>query len=357
MLLPQLRRHLSKILYIGNKLSAYGYTATMVEILEPLLQNRYEVTSASSARNVWWRILNMIGAFLRLRAKLSVVLIDTFSARSFYYCLVMAALSRLFRKPYITILHGGNLPMRLRQNPMLSRFIFGHSAVNIAPSGYLHHAFLQAGYSAVLIPNFLDISKYKYAHRVYVRARFLWVRSFHQQYNPEMAIRVVASLAPSYPAIQLCMVGPDKDGSMEQCKQLAVELGVADRIVFTGLLSKAEWIALSANYDMFINTTNFDNTPVSVIEAMALGLPVVSTNAGGMPYLIDHGQDGWLTPQGDEKIFAAAVSHLLEHPDLAFQLSQKARQKVEQYDWEVVKHQWFEVIDRAISHSRKEGTI
>lgn len=336
---------MSKILYIGNKLSGHGYTATMVEILGPLLRDRYEVISASSAHNMGWRMLDMVGAFMRYKSQVSIVLIDTYSVWSFYYCLIIAALCRLFRKPYIPILHGGNLPMRLRQNPLLSRFIFGHSAVNAAPSGYLHHAFTLAGYSAVLIPNFLHISNYDFTPRQQVRARLLWVRSFHATYNPEMAIKIVAALVPVYPDIQLCMVGPDKDGSLERCRLLAEELGVAGRVTFTGLLTKSEWIALSADYDIFINTTNFDNTPVSVIEAMALGLPVVSTNAGGMPFLIEDGVDGLLVPQGDEKAFAATVSHLLDHPELALQISQKARQKVELYDWEVVKYQWYEVID------------
>ncbi len=298
----------TKILYIGNQLSIHGLPISMIETLGPLLEERYEVVKASSLKNPVWRLLDMVYTFLRERREVQMVLIDTFSSLAFYFTCAIALLARFYNKPFIPILHGGNLPQRLQRSPLLSKWVFGHSFTNIAPSGYLHQAFSTAGFHTQLIPNYIHINLYAFQSRPNVSPRLLWVRAFHHTYNPEMAIRVVASLAPSYPAIQLCMVGPDKDGSMERCKQLAVELGVADRIVFTGLLSKAEWIALSADYDIFINTTNFDNTPVSVIEAMALGLPVVSTDVGGMPHLINHGQDGWLIPQGDEKAFAAHVA-------------------------------------------------
>src|SRR5690606_31616955 len=92
----------------------------------------------------------------------------------------------------------------------------------------------------------------------------------------------------------LCMVGPDTDGSLSQVKALAKQLKVS--VKFTGKLTKSEWNQLSKEYNIFINTTNFDNMPVSVIEAMALGLPVVSTNVGGLPYLITDGVDGMLVP-------------------------------------------------------------
>jgi len=79
------------------------------------------------------------------------------------------------------------------------------------------------------------------------------------------------------------MVGPDKDSSLGEAKDLAKQLGVAESVTFTGVLPKAQWHQLSEKFDIFINTTNIDNMPVSIIEAMALGLPIVSTNAGGLP--------------------------------------------------------------------------
>ena len=139
------------------------------------------------------------------------------------------------------------------------------------------------------------------------------------------------------------MVGPDSDGTLKEVKKL-VKLNKLN-VKFTGKLPKSEWITLAEDYNIFINTTNFDNTPVSVIEAMALGLTIVSTNVGGMPYLIENNEEGLLVEPNDAKAMAKAIINLFKNPDSAKRMSLNARQKVEQFDWEVVKHRWLDILE------------
>jgi glycosyltransferase involved in cell wall biosynthesis len=146
----------------------------------------------------------------------------------------------------------------------------------------------------------------------------------------------------------LCMVGPDKDGSMEQVEKLVDELNLTGSVSFTGKLSKSDWVSLSKEYDIFINTTNFDNHPVSVIESMALGLPVVSTNVGGIPFLIKNNIDGLLVPPKDVSMFVKGVNQYISNPDIAKNISLTARKKAEGFSWQEVKFKWHEVINSAI---------
>jgi len=115
--------------------------------------------------------------------------------------------------------------------------------------------------------------------------------------------------------------------------------------VITAMLTKREWIGLSSDYDLFINTTNFDNTPVSVIEAMALGLPVVSTNVGGVPYLIENGVNGCLIEKTNVEDMFHSLSSILDNQSFAETLSRDARKKAEKFDWEHIKPLWLKVFE------------
>lgn len=333
-----------KLLYIGNRLASKGATVTSIETLGNFLrQEGYELRFASSQKNKVVRLLDMIFATLKHARWADHVLIDTYSTQNFLYAEAVAAVCRLLGRSYIPILRGGDLPKRLKNNPKrVGRLTQGATRV-VAPSAYLFDAFKRAGYQNLIhIPNTIDLGNYSFRERNPRAPKLLWVRSFHRTYNPELALQIVESLRTDFPEVELCMIGPDKDGSLERCKVLSLEKNLP--VTFTGKMEKTEWIAHAQDYDLFINTTNFDNTPVSVIEAMALGLPVISTDVGGMPYLIDNQRDGILVPKEDPVSFVRAISGLVKEPELARQLAEAAREKVEGFDWENVKQHWFEIL-------------
>jgi glycosyltransferase involved in cell wall biosynthesis len=141
------------------------------------------------------------------------------------------------------------------------------------------------------------------------------------------------------------MVGPDKDGSLHAVTSTARELGLSDRLRITGGLSKKDWTALSVDYDFFINTTNYDNMPVSVVEAMALGMIVISTNVGGLPRIIEHGVNGILVEPDNHIQFASWIRKIVENPTLAESLSHGARKTAEQFDWTRIEPKWTSLID------------
>ena len=190
--------------------------------------------------------------------------------------------------------------------------VFNNAYRNVAPSGYLKTEFEKRNYETLFIPNILDIDKYKYEERTSIQPKILWVRAFKELYNPTMAVEVLKRVREEYSNVALCMVGPHKDDSYEKTRQLSKEYNLEKHLLCTGVLSKEDWIEKSEDYDLFINTTNFDNTPVSVMEAMALGLSVVSTNAGGMPYLIEHGKDGILVEKGAASQMAQEIIKIID---------------------------------------------
>jgi glycosyltransferase involved in cell wall biosynthesis len=209
----------------------------------------------------------------------------------------------------------------------------------VSPSDYLKHAFAKAGFHNIqVIPNSIELEKYEFKARENVQPKLLWVRSFADIYNPLMAVKVLEALKTSFPEAQLTMVGPDKDGSLELCKNWADEKGLS--VTFTGLLPKTEWTILAATHDIFINTSRFDNMPVGVIEAMALGLPVVSTDVGGIPFMIQNRVNGMLVPDNDVLAMKLAIEELIENPQLGCDISMKAKDYMEKLDWLHIKTLW-----------------
>ncbi|WP_299385113.1 glycosyltransferase family 4 protein [uncultured Lacinutrix sp.] len=335
---------MKNILYIGNKLSSKGKTATTIDTLSSALATEgYCVKSVSSKKNKFLRLLDMLLSIIKNKTWADYILIDTYSTQNFYFAYLSSQLCRVFSLKYIPILHGGNLPNRLKSSPKLSKAVFNNAYINVSPSAYLKSNFESLGYQNItIIPNAIELEHYTFKSRTIETIRLLWVRSFSEIYNPKLAVSILKTLQDKGFETSLTMVGPDNDGSLEETKIFAKSLKVD--VSFTGKLSKKEWITLSKDYNIFINTTNFDNMPVSIIEAMALGLPVISTNVGGMPFLIAHNVDGVLVPPNNVDAFTTAILKLKNNENLKNNLVKQARKKTEDYSWQIVKEKWKSIL-------------
>lgn len=336
------------VLLVGNFLSAAGRSRGVCEDLAVRLQRsgwRMLCTSSKPGRIA--RLLDVTTTIWRRRAEYRVAQVDVFSGPGFLLAMAAARALQAARKPYVLTLHGGDLPAFTRRWPAAVRRLLQSAEAVTAPSRYLLEALRPYRPDLELLPNPLDASSYPFTLRASPRSRLIWLRAFHEIYNPSLAPRVLARLRAHHPDVHLTMFGPDKgDGSLEKTRRVAAELGVADRLTMAGPVAKTDVPQAISQGDVFLNTSHIDNTPVSVLEAMACGLCVVSTDVGGMPYLIEHERNGLLVPRDDADAMAAAVSRLLAEPALAAQLSQNARLAAEQCDWSLVLPRWETLFDR-----------
>jgi len=336
---------LQKIVYIGNKLSGHGFTPTTIDTLTPSLkQLGYEVVTASEKQGKLQRLTDMVGTILRHKDA-DAVLIDTYSTSAFYFAYICARLCKWLGLKYIPILHGGNLPARFQQSPRLVQTIFSNSFTNVAVSPYLLQLLKDYGYKHTLIENSIELDNYPFRLRTQANPNIMWVRAFDKIYAPDMAIRVFRNVKELYEGATLTMVGPDKDGSMAKCKALAEDLELKQSVRFTGKLNKPDWIKIANEADVFLNTSMFDNLPVSILEAMALGMVIVSTNAGGIPYFINDGQQALLNNVNDIEAMTDNVLNVLAGSANVAMLSSNARKAAENYDWVKVKSKWVSLFD------------
>ena len=341
------------VLIVGNFLSASGGSRGVCEELaERLVGTGWRVLTASRKRPKVFRLADMVLSAVKHRHEYSIAQVDVFSGPAFFFAEAVGCTLRRLKKPYVLTLHGGSLPEFAQRWPRRVRQLLASAYVVTAPSGYLKQRLEPYCDHIRILPNALDVTAYPYRERGPARPKLVWLRSFHEVYNPAMAVSVVAALVQKYPEVQLSMIGPDKgDGSWERARAEVARLGLANHVKFAGQVMKKEVPNVIAAGDIFLNTTSIDNTPVSVIEAMACGLGVVSTRVGGTPYLIDHEQNGLLVESGDTNAMAASVGRFLEDEALTRRCSQGARRKIEAWDWPTVLSEWDSLLRSGMTKS------
>jgi glycosyltransferase involved in cell wall biosynthesis len=210
------------------------------------------------------------------------------------------------------------------------------------PSGYLVTVFARFGLRARSIFNFVDLDRIPFRERSSPpRPHFLSNRNLEPLYNVACVLRAFARVQREVPEARLTVAG---FGSQERALHaLAGELGLRN-VEFTGRVAPDRMPALYDAADVYLNAPDIDNMPNSVIEAYAAGLPVVTSDAGGIPYIVRDGETGLMVPRGDDAALAGAALRVLREPGLARRLATQAREEcVSRYTWAAVRHEWAEL--------------
>ena len=323
-----------------------GYVTTQAEIIADLFQAAgYPVVSVSDSHNRYWRLVDIVKTLILKRRQMDILVINVYGGASFVVEDIASYLGRLFDKPIVMLLHGGAMPEFMARYPKWTRRVLGRAQAIVTPSEFLARAVVPKRNDRLMeellsvIRNVLDLTRYQYRHRPKIKARLLWMRTFHPIYNPLMAVRVLARLRSSVPDATLLMAG-QANGTEVEVKRLADELGVNGALRLSGFLEGENKMAEVNAAEIFINTNHIDNMPVSVVEACAMGLPVVSTAVGGLPDLLTDGETGLLVPDDDDAAMVEAIKRLLEDQELTSRLSSNGRLLAERSSWDEVRPQW-----------------
>jgi glycosyltransferase involved in cell wall biosynthesis len=330
------------LLLVSNFLpSSIGTRAVSEDLAARLGSCGWSITLTSRRTEKLARLLDMLRTVWKERTRYDVALVDVYSGPAFFWGEAVCSLLRWLRKPYVLTLHGGNLPVFAEHRRLrVARHLKGARVVT-TPSAYLLERMRPYRGDLRLLPNPIEIENYSFQVRDYVRPRLVWLRAFHRIYNPSLAPKVLALLLKQFPDAELLMIGPDKgDGSFQETKKAITELGLERSVELSNGIPKVDVPRWLQRGDIFLNTTNVDNAPVSILEAMACGLDVVSTNVGGIPFLLSDELDSILVPPDDAPAMANAVRRLLTDSALARRLSLAGRLKVMEFDWSKTLPQW-----------------
>lgn len=270
-------------------------------------------------------------------------IIHVFSASYFSFVLAptpAVLVGKLYRKKVLLNYHSGEAEdhlTRWRRSALPTIRLVDEVAV---PSEYLVRVFAKFGLKAVAICNIVETDKFRFHERVSLAPVFLSNRNLEVHYGVDRVLRAFAIIQQRFPEASLTVAG---DGSQRSSlERLATELHLRNT-KFTGQIGPEAMVQQYASAAIYLNGSEIDNQPLSILEAFACGLPVVTTNAGGIPDIVANGETGFVVKRGDYEALAECALRLLEDPALARSICERAREECGKYSWQAVREQWLNV--------------
>jgi glycosyltransferase involved in cell wall biosynthesis len=252
-------------------------------------------------------------------------------------------IARLFGKKVIVNYRSGQAEDHLRSWPRTAVPIMKLADDIIVPSQYLVDIFRKFGLRASAIANVTDNDRFKFRERRPLLPIFLSNRNLYPLYNVGCILRAFAKIQQRFPEARLIVAG---DGPQRpSLESLARELKLKN-IEFRGRVAPSKMHELYNEAHIFLNSSNIDNMPGSILESFASGVPVVSTSAGGIRCIVTHGRTGLLVPRNDHDAMAAWAVRLLESPDLAESIVRNAQEECSSYRWPAVRESWLAAYSR-----------
>jgi glycosyltransferase involved in cell wall biosynthesis len=254
--------------------------------------------------------------------------------------------ARGLERPVVLNYRSGEAPDHLKRSAIARRFMA--LADNVVPSQFLVDVLAGFGICATPIPNTVDLERFRFRERDPLRPRLLSTRNLDYPYNVACTLRAFQIVQRHWPAATLTLVGTGAEEPV--LRRLSVALGLR-HVTFAGRVAPDAIPAYYAANDIYVQSPDIDNMPTSVIEAFACGLPVVSTDAGGVRVLMTPDEHGLLAPVGDHAALAAHVLRLLGEPDVACRLARNAYAACAAFTWASVRDQWLHAYRNALSRS------
>jgi len=206
----------------------------------------------------------------------------------------------------------------------------------IVPSEFLRQVFQRYDVASTVVPNIIDLAVFEF-HQVRLDPESLHIvvtRNLELIYDNETAIKGFSLFVKAHPNARLSIAGSGEQD--KQLQKLVNQLDLNDKITFVGRLERNDIANLYRSADILLNTSLVDNTPNSIIEALACGLVVVSSDVGGIPHLVTDQKHAYLVPPSSSERVAQQLSYVLDKKELARNVALSGHQMVRQFTPQIV---------------------
>lgn len=332
---------------LAESLESEGYIVLKISTNLPDTRSLNLVNRLIIIRSIVRFICFVIKCFINFPGNDIIHILSGSYLNFFLYTCPAVLIGKIYNTPVIIHYHGGAAREFLINWFCLARPAFQVADALVVPSGFLKDIFCGFGLSATIIPNIIGFDSIKFKDRITFYPKFLITRHIEPIYNISCAIRAFSMILNKYPGAILQIAG---NGSEEHViKKLAKELNCFNAINFLGIVPHDQILKLYEENDILLNTSNVDNLPLSILEGFSSGLLVISTKAGGIPYIIQHMENGLLANLNDHEEIANLSLWSLENQILTKEMVKNARENITIYSWESI-HPQIESLYKQVTH-------
>lgn len=201
------------------------------------------------------------------------------------------------------------------------KWLFDHCTTIIVSSSYHREMLTSVGVESDVIVDMIDRSRFSARRISQVQPRLISVRPLEPENNVSGLVKAFALVKHKYPRAELTIIG---DGSRRPVIESIIESERLSGITLIGEVNHRRVAELMSEADVYVNPSGLDSVPVSLLEALSSGMPVVSTDAGGIEHIITDGENGLLAPAFSPPALADRIIELVDQPELAARLSSRA---------------------------------
>jgi L-malate glycosyltransferase len=307
-----------------------------------------KLQSVKYVRTVVTSLAYVVSLFMRVR-KYEVIHIFSASYFSFLLAPTPALLiGKLYGKRLLLNYHSGEARDHLQRWRRSAIPTIRLADVLIVPSPYLVRVFAEFELQAEPIFNLIEIDQFRFRERAALRPIFLSNRNFEKHYGVDRVLRAFATIQKRIPEARLIIAGDGPERT--SLEELARDLNLQNA-EFIGRVGHERIVELYDSTDIFLNGSEIDNQPLSLLEAFACGLPVVTTDAGGIPDMVVPEKTALVVPRGEYEQLAASALRLLVNPVLAQSIIEEALEECRKYRWEAVRDQWLNLYYELVAGS------
>ena len=323
-----------KVLLICNYKPGVGGISGQVEILQRKLRSEGHTADIFSTKA---SVLRRLLLPMRLRSvarHYDLLHIHCCSSWGFLPAVIGITIGRRLKKRLVLTYHGGGGESFFDRHPKLVRHYLTRTDANIVLSGFLAKVFEKHNLPYTIIPNIIELDESQFRQRKTLKPHFICTRAHETLYNIPCILRAFQKVQTELPESTLTLVG---EGSQHAVLiQMVKDMGLQN-VTFTGKVGNQAIYHHLDQADIFLSSPTVDNMPVSLLEAMNAGLLVISSNVGGVPYMIKNGNNGLLFDNNNHDELAQKMLWAIENQTIAMTIIQQAHQAVASYRWENIK--------------------